>query len=95
MGRAEFLVVERGLCTDEIAIGQGPLGDIALSDTARLAAAEDDRVLLLSLALFERVDGEERTDFECDILQFGGRSEGRTRETAELILGARGKGIGG
>ena len=64
---AEYLVVERGPSTDEIAIRKGQLGDIALSDSARLAAAEDDRVLPLLLALFERVDGEERIDFECDI----------------------------
>ncbi len=80
-------MVEREPCTDEIAIWQEPLGDIALSDSARLAAAEDDRVLPLLLALFERVDGEERIDFECDILQFGRRSEGRMRETTAWLWG--------
>ncbi len=90
---AEYLVVERGPSTDEIAIWQGQLGDIALSDSARLAAAEDDRVLPLLLALFERVDGEERIDFECDILPFGRRSEGRMLELSHagdrgLVMGA-------
>ena len=89
---AEYLVVERGPSTDEIAIWKGQLGDIALADSARLAAAEDDRVLPLLLALFERVDGEERIDFEYDILQFGRRSEGRVLELSHA--GARGLVIG-
>jgi hypothetical protein len=43
-------------------------------------AANDEAVLPLLLLLFEGVDGEERIDFEHDILHFGRRAEGRMLE---------------
>ena len=40
-------------------------------------AAKDEGALPLLLALFERVEGEGRIDFERDILHYGRRAEGR------------------
>lgn len=101
----------------------GRLGDVALADSARFAAAvqlqraapetlaarwgyrdnpriirqlieaqvvaRDETVLPLLLALFVTVEGEERIDFEHDILRFGRQAEGRMLE----LLHAKNRGL--
>lgn len=52
-------------------------------------AAEDEGVLPLLLLLFEGVEGEERIDFEHDILRFGRQAEGRMLE----LLHAESRGL--
>ena len=46
----------------------------------RRTAAADEGVLPLLLLLFEQVEGEERIDFEHDILHFGRKAESRMYE---------------